>query len=57
MIDFTKCPTKNKSYNGANGKKIAELYRKLSNKDIPPARTGCGMSFEVKNREKGTIRL
>ncbi len=26
MIDFTKCPTKNKSYNGANGKKIAVEY-------------------------------
>lgn len=32
-------------------KRFRKLYRKLSNKDIPPARTGCGMSFKEKNRE------
>ena len=33
-------------------KRFRKLYRKLSNKDIPPARTGCGMSFKEKNKSR-----
>ena len=33
-------------------KRFRKLYRKLSNKDITPARTGCGMSFEEKNNSR-----
>ena len=33
-------------------KRFRKLYRKLSNKDIPPARTGCGMSFIEKNKSR-----
>ncbi len=36
---------------------ISMVHRMFSDKDIPPARAGCGMSFKEKNREKGTIRL